>query len=144
MVATRQRSRLLSLATRRQGLEPTAPRRWSTDSAGPAVTINFFRPTAVPIVIEVTMEALPGYVSTTGAAIAQLLSEYVSGLGQRIRCVSVQASCAAEILGLNSTYNVTGIRLRRATSARLPPLTAILFNAGALDCPVASVTLAVS
>lgn len=113
------------------------------DSAGPAVTINFFRPTAVPVAIQVAMEALPGYVSTTGAAIAQALSGYVSGLPSGSDVYLSKLFAAAEIPGLNGTYNVTGILIARDAGTPAAADVAILFNEAA-DCPPASVTITVS
>jgi uncharacterized phage protein gp47/JayE len=50
-----------------------------TDPAGVPITINFFEMTEVPIVVQVTVVPLTGYVSTTKTLISEAVVAYLSG-----------------------------------------------------------------
>lgn len=52
-----------------------------TDPVGVPVTINFYVPTQETVLVDVTIKALSGYVSTTGTAIVNSIVQYVNGLG---------------------------------------------------------------
>ena len=114
-----------------------------TDEAGPALTVNFFRPGVVPVAVEIDLDPLPGYVSTTGSAIASAVSAYVSGLAIGADVYLSKLFAAAEVPGLNGTYNVTAIRAGRDSATPAAADVAIGFAESA-DLPVAAITLIAS
>ena len=113
------------------------------DEAGPALTVKFFRPVIVPVVVEIDLDPLPGYVSGTGVAIARAVAAYITGLpiGSDVYLSKLFAS--AELSGLNGTYNVTAIRVARGIAAPAAADVAIAFMEVA-DCQLESVTLTAS
>lgn len=82
------------------------------DEAGVIKTINFFRPIAVPIAIEIDIEALPGFVSTTGALIQLALVDYNDKGDIGLDVYLSKYVAAADLPGnpLSSTFNITALR----------------------------------
>jgi uncharacterized phage protein gp47/JayE len=101
------------------------------DQNGVPDTIKFYVPTQVPIDIKITIKALTGYVSTTGAAIISALADYVSSLpigGSSGYVFNSKLYSPANDTGLGSTYNVTAITARRDSDAYSTANIAIAFN----------------
>lgn len=82
------------------------------DAKGVPNTINFFRPTNERVVATINLTPLTGYLSSTGTAIQQALSNFVStvGLGDNVPWFE---AVGALNLGapLNSTYTITSLTL---------------------------------
>lgn len=86
-----------------------------TDEKGIPTTINFFRPTIARIRVQLSLKAQPGYVSTTGDAIKQMMADDVSGLGIgediNVARLYTPANLAGDPLAL--TYKITGLMVTR-------------------------------
>ena len=89
----------------------------TTDSRGVITEVSFFRPTTVPIEVEVYVDALPGYLTTTGDDISQAVSDYIVSLGigatdgyvyNTKLCVPANLSNQPE----GNTYNLTQVLAR--------------------------------
>jgi len=84
------------------------------DAIGVPVTINFYRPTQETVDVNITVKALNGYQSTTGAAIVQAVVNYINGLGIYANngLISLSAlSAAAYNVPNNTTFNITAIAI---------------------------------
>lgn len=114
------------------------------DPSGVPVTINFFRPTDVRMLVEVDLTALPGYVSTTGDAIVAALVAYAGALDIGTDAYLNRLVAAANLApALAGTYNITAVRIARHPDAATAADVEIAFNeAASLDS--ADVTLAVT
>lgn len=115
------------------------------DPAGVPNTIRFYRPTVVRLVVEIDVTALPGYVSTTGAAIKLAETTYAEALpiGGDVFHTKLVAAANLANSALGATFNVTAVRLARFGDAPVAADIAIDFNeAASLDA--ADITLTVS
>jgi uncharacterized phage protein gp47/JayE len=92
------------------------------DSRGVPATIRFYQATQVPVEIEVTIKALGGYLSTTGAKIVEMVVAYITDLGigagdktggGKVYHWKVGAVAALMGTGLENTFEVTGVTMRR-------------------------------
>lgn len=100
------------------------------DSAGVPVTIHFFRPTTVAVDLKITIQARPGYVSSTGQAIIDsiLAGNNSQGIGGDIY-IAKQFSYANLVgTGLENTFNVTSITMRRDSNPYEASDITIAFN----------------
>ena len=83
------------------------------DSKGFPIVINYFILANIPIFFEITIKALPGYVSSTGIAIQQAIARYVTLLpiGEDVYPSQVQG--AASLIGseLDETFYITNFKL---------------------------------
>lgn len=114
-----------------------------TDSSGMSSTIRFYRPTVAAIAVHVAVTALPGYVTSTGAAIQAAIASYVSGLAIGADVYLSKLFAEADLAGLSSTYNVTAITISRDGGSFSAADVVIAFNERA-NCPTASVTITVT
>lgn len=105
------------------------------NASGAPLTVNFYRPTDVPITVQLTLTKLAGYVSTTQAVIKQALADYVNGLAIGApESGSVQWSklfSAANDTAFGATYNVTDIQLQRDSDPLAAADVDIAFNENA-------------
>lgn len=85
------------------------------DQYGIANIINFYRPTAATISIEVSLTALTGYLSTTGDLIKAALKAYIDTLliGDDVLITKLYTPANLDNIALTNTYNVTGIRIKK-------------------------------
>lgn len=83
------------------------------DEAGVPNTIRFYRPTLRRVVVAITANALPGYVSTTGDAIKNSASAYVSGLPIGGDVYYTKVIGAADLQGqtIGTTFNITALTM---------------------------------
>lgn len=114
------------------------------NASGAPLTVYFYRPTDVPITVEIDVTKLSGYVSTTKAVIQQAIVDYINGLPiGATPSQSVQWSklfSAANDTAFGSTYNVTSIELKRDADALAPADVDIAFDENA-TCVVDDVTV---
>ena len=105
------------------------------DSAGLPVTINYFILGNIEIYISLTIKALPGYVSTTGALIIAAIQAYLNSLaiGQSVYPANAQAIAALPGSGLESTFYITALTLGTAPTPTGTTLIAIAFNQAAVS-----------
>lgn len=85
------------------------------DQYGIANVINFFRPTAATISIEVSLTALTGYLSTTADLIKAALVAYIATLdiGDDVLITKLYTPANLSNVDLTNTYNVTQIRIKK-------------------------------
>lgn len=117
-----------------------------TDVYGISHPINFFRPTPQAITVAVSMKALAGYSSVTGAAVQQAISDYVNSVaigGGSAKAVEWD-SCitAAKNVAGGNTFKITSLTVSGPSGAGTPDVP-LAFNQSA-TCTPASVTLTVS
>ena len=107
--------------------------------------INFFRPTAVPVTAAISIKALTGYTSNTGAAIQSAVANYVNavaiGGGESAAVEWADALAAARGVSGASTFKIVSLALTGPGGAGTPDIP-LLFNQQA-TCSVAGVTLSV-
>lgn len=117
------------------------------NASGLPVDINFYRPTDVPIDVHITVKALTGYVTSTGAVIKAAIASYISGLsigggvGNAVEWSKL--IFAATNTAFGETYNVTAVTLRRDADAFLTADVDIAFNEVS-SCAVGDVALTVT
>jgi len=83
------------------------------DSKGVPSTVRFSTPTAVPISIGITIEALDNYVSTTGQLIRQALVDYINALPIGADVYRTRLFVPASITEHINTYNITALTIAR-------------------------------
>lgn len=115
------------------------------DAYGLPVTVNYFPLDSVPIYFAVTIKALPGYVSTTGAALQQALAAFVGALEIGDDVYAAQAQAAASLINspLGQTFYITSFTLGITPAPAGTANLAIAFNAAA-TCSVADIVLTVT
>jgi uncharacterized phage protein gp47/JayE len=117
-----------------------------TDVYGIPHPINFFRPTTQAIAVAVSMKALSGYSSVTGAAVQQAISDYVNSvaIGGGAAGAVEWDSCIAAAKGVSggNTFKITSLTLTGPGGAGSPDVP-LAFNQSA-TCTPASVTLTVT
>jgi uncharacterized phage protein gp47/JayE len=115
------------------------------DSVGIPNTINFYRPTTRTIQVTVNATALTGYVSSTGTALIQAVSDYINSLaiGEDVYLSKIYVPANLNGSSLETTYNVTSITIGvdggTQSSADIP----IAFNEVASSV-IADITLVVT
>ncbi|OJB35349.1 baseplate J/gp47 family protein [Burkholderia ubonensis] len=117
-----------------------------TDIYGRPITIRFYRPTAAPVTVTVTLKALAGYTTQTGQQIQQAVSDYVNGVqiggGLSGSVEWGDALTAANSVGGGVTFKLSGLTLSGARGAGTPDY-GLQFNEAA-SCTPANVTLVVT
>lgn len=121
------------------------------DSMGVPSTINFFRPTDVPVDVNITIKALTGYVSTTGTKLVADVAAYISSLGigagdkegnGKVYLWRVGAVAALMGTGLEKTFDVTALTMRRDADPFAASDIDVAFNEQA-SCAIGDITLTV-
>ena len=113
------------------------------DPLGIPNQINFYRPTDVRIIVDITIKALTGYVSTTGVALVQAIVDEINALpiGEKVYLSKIYTP-ANLTAPLGNSYNVTAITLAAYPAAPGAADVAIAFNEAA-TCLAADITLTV-
>lgn len=116
------------------------------DSKGVPLTINFFALTLVTITVNVTIKALPGYISSTGVAVRQAIVDFINTLtiGEISYLNRLFSPANLGGVGLGTTFAVTSLKQSRASDA--PPAVQdvpIAFNEAASSV-IANVVLTVT
>lgn len=109
----------------------------TTDSNGVPVTIKFFRPTVVPITVEVDLTALDDYTTTVGTDIQASVADAINALGIHANggLISLTALIAAVYsVSSNSTFNLTAIKIAKNGGT----LTAADLSVAIYDLPTCS------
>ncbi len=109
-----------------------------TDLYGIPHIINFFLPTNVPIVVAITLSALPGYTSDIGVKIQAAVTAYLNTLaiGQRVMLTRMYVPANLNGSADGSTFEITALTINGASAD-----VAIAFNQVAV---AAGVTITVS
>ena len=117
-----------------------------TDTNGIPITIKYYIPTQVTILVNITIKALNGYVSTTGTAIETAIVTDINNLGiyanQGLLSLSLLYA-AAYSAGNTTSYNITSLTIARSPSSPAAADLAIAFNELPI-CALANVTLTVT
>lgn len=117
-----------------------------TDVYGRPLTIRFYRPTYQALTVAVTLKALAGYSSVTGAAVQQAVSDYINGVeiggGLSASVEWADAITAANNVPNNTTFKITGLTLTGPGGAGTPDV-ALAFNQAA-QCTPAAVSITVT
>jgi uncharacterized phage protein gp47/JayE len=112
------------------------------DTSGRPHTINFFRPTLVPINVALTIDPQAGYVTSTADLIVAAIADYLSSLPIGTSVLRTKIYSAANLTGaLSATFNVISLTISRAG----PPASAdvaIAFNEAAV-CTIDNVSITV-
>jgi uncharacterized phage protein gp47/JayE len=105
-----------------------------------ASTINFFRPTAVPVTVAITLTALANYTTTIGDSIKQAIADYINGLaiGQKVYLTKVYLPANLNGSADSVTFDITALTLNGSAAD-----VAVAFNEVA-TCSTANVTITVS
>ena len=101
------------------------------DSVGIPNAINFFVPTQVEIAVNLTINPLAGYTSTTGTAIIANIVNYINSLGIYANEGLLSLSSLYEPIYATSapkTYNVTALTISRKPAVPAAADIAIAFN----------------
>jgi uncharacterized phage protein gp47/JayE len=115
------------------------------DPSGVPVAINFFELEEIPIYVSLTIQVLPGFVSTTGDALKQSIADFINALaiGEEVFYNWIFGPASLTGDPLNLTYRVTamtiGIAPAPAGVADIP----VAFNAAA-SCDIANIILTVT
>ncbi|MET3654100.1 baseplate J/gp47 family protein [Dyella japonica] len=117
-----------------------------TDIYGRPITIRFFRPTAQPITVAISLKALAGYSTTIGQAVQQAVSDYVNGVdiggGSSGTVEWADAITAANSVPNSNTFKLTALTLTGPGGAGVPDVP-LAFNQVS-TCTPSAVTLTVS
>jgi len=117
------------------------------DNQGLIHTINFFRPTLVPIAVAITVDPLSGYTTATGALVAQAVVDFLNALPIGASVYLTHLYAPAYLNSANAaanTYNVSSLLISRSgppTASDIP----LSFNEaaeGSLDNVVLTLTIA--
>jgi uncharacterized phage protein gp47/JayE len=111
------------------------------DENGVPALIRFSRPTLVTITVEIEIEALSGYVSSTGTALVQAIADYISGLEIGADVYHSRLFCPANSAG--STYAINSIQISRDSGPVTASNVAIAFDELAA-CDVTDIALTVA
>ncbi|WP_336730658.1 MULTISPECIES: hypothetical protein [Achromobacter] len=110
-----------------------------TDIYGIAHRIRFFRPTIVPLAVDVQMRALAGYNTATGQAVQRAVADYINGVaiggGASASVEWADAISAANGVPGNGTFKITGLTLRGPAGNGVPDVP-LAFNEAAAATPV--------
>lgn len=100
------------------------------DDVGVPNTIRFFRPGIVQIDVNITIQPRPGYVSTTGQLIKNSIvaGNNAQGIGGDIYIAKQFTYANLVGTGLEDTFNVTSITMRRDANAYAAADIPIAFN----------------
>lgn len=109
-----------------------------TDIYGIAHRIRFFRPTIVPLAVDVQMRALAGYNTATGQAVQRAVADYINGVaiggGASASVEWADAISAANGVPGNGTFKITGLTLRGPAGSGVPDVS-LAFNEAAATTP---------
>jgi uncharacterized phage protein gp47/JayE len=117
-----------------------------TDSYGVPNTIRFYRPSVVAIDVAVTIKALPGYLSSTGAAIKANLAEVLNALpiGDDVLLSKLYSPInGAEPDPTKRTFDVTVLEIAKHGAGPAAANIDLLFNEAASGV-VANISLTVT
>lgn len=114
------------------------------DQKGLPNIIRFFALAQVPMTVEVDIEPLSGYVSTTGDLIRQAIVDFLNGLaiGEDSYLARLYTPANLTGVGLGGTYVVTAIRQGRDVIPPAAVNVAIAFNAATI-CSIEDVSVTV-
>lgn len=101
-----------------------------TDEFGVITPINFYRPTNATVAVEIDLDALPGYLSTTADKIKQAVVDYIASLNigddVYLSKVTVPATLANEFE--EDTFNVTSVKMSKNGGTLSASSVVIAFN----------------
>jgi uncharacterized phage protein gp47/JayE len=116
-----------------------------SDLNGIPVVINFFELTEVPIYVNVVIQPLTGFVTTTTTAIVNAITAFIAGLaiGQDVyyNWIFGPAGLTGSVLG--TTFTVTSLTIGTSTGNVSTNNIPIIFNAAA-SCVAANVSVTVA
>jgi uncharacterized phage protein gp47/JayE len=102
------------------------------DPYGVPHTINFFRPTQVPITVVLTIVPLAGFTTATEALIVQAIVDYLNSLPIGTDVLLTKLYGPANLTGaLSSTFNITSLMIARAGNTPATQDVTIAFNEAA-------------
>lgn len=117
-----------------------------TDIYGRPLVVRFYRPTYQAMTVALTLKALAGYSSTTGAAVQQAVSDYINGVeigGGLSKSVEwADAITAANSVPNSQTFKITALVLTGPGGAGTPDVT-LAFNQAA-QCTPDSIVITVT
>ncbi len=115
------------------------------DALGLATTINFFTLQLVPIYVDISIQALTGFVTTTEAAIQTAVANFINSLaiGGDVYAAQTQAIASLMSVGLGQTFTITAFTLGTAPAPTGTSDLTIAFNQAAV-CTAADVTITVA
>lgn len=109
-----------------------------TDIYGIAHRLRFFRPTIVPLAVDVQLRALPGYTTAIGVAVQRAVADYVNGVpiggGASASVEWADAISAANGVAGNGTFKISGLTLRSPAGSGAPDVS-LAFNEAAAATP---------
>lgn len=124
------------------------------DSEGQASTINFYILTLVPITVNVTIKALPGYTASAGLALQQAIAQFINNYSigeysyqnRLFSPANLEGDAAleatllaqADLEALSNTYNVLSITQTRSGNPVDTTVTGGPYAAGSVSMSVAS------
>jgi uncharacterized phage protein gp47/JayE len=113
-----------------------------SDPAGVPVAISFFTLTEVPIFVDITIQPLTGFVSTTGTAIINAIVAFLNGLpiGQEVFLNWLLAVAGLNGSALGLTFTITSLTIGTNAGLQTAANVQIAFNAAA-SCTANNVTL---
>lgn len=117
-----------------------------TDPAGVPITINFYVLALTQIYVAVTIKALPGYVSTTGALVQQTIQTFINALaiGGTVYYSWVQATAGLIGNPLQTTFKLVSLAIGTTPSPVGTSDLTIAFNAAANVSALTNIGLTVT
>lgn len=115
------------------------------DRYGVPNTINFYRPTVVPMKVRVTLHALAGYSSAYGDLIKAAVAETINALkiGQDVLITKLYVPANLPNNEAGATFDITTIEIAKVPNAFGTSNVVIAFNEAA-SCDTADITLVVT
>lgn len=116
-----------------------------TDAYGNSTTINFYRPTDVPITIDVSLQSLSGYSGTIGDEVVAALVAYINALPIGAKVMLSRLYVPANLNGAadSASFEVTSLTIARDGGTPAAADLTLAFNEVA-TCNTSLVTLTVA
>lgn len=117
----------------------------TVDEYGNINPINFFRPTVVPIEVEINIDALIGYTSDYADLIKQAVADYINALDIGDDVLFTKLYVPANLPGTmqGATFDIISIEISRDADPVAAANVVIAFNEAA-SCDIADITITVA
>lgn len=101
-----------------------------TDSYGNSKPIHFYRPTTVPVFVEIKLKPLVGYTTEIGNGIKESLREYINVLdiGETLFLSRLYSSASLDNKDGGNTYDILSLEIGRSASALATENIVVAFN----------------
>lgn len=114
------------------------------DTYGNVIPINFYRPTEIPIVVAITIKALPGYNADIGVQVVAAIAAYINALTIGTDVLLTRLYIPGNLAGSSSglTFEITSLAIAASPGTPSSSDVVIAFNEVA-SCATSDITLTV-